>query len=286
MGIPTSRPGSMPGAMFSTLLTQGAVLLGACVEGLDPSGEAEQGGSTAAALASQAEVVSAGWHLAQLLPRLAASLSAELRDPLAHAAYPGGVSEWLRCMSVVCANLTRPLALIFGLPLGGCSPAQLATWAEAVTASLRLLPCMATLNAQLQQLNEELRGAQDWCDELVEQLQDNLPCQLQEVGQQLEQLSNTAAALPAKEAAAWTSLSSRLWALHTALCRLIAALAAPAAPLSLLGARVAADEWRGLLLCLNLLLLAMVDAHRAAQRPPEALRPVYVAALVTDAAQQ
>lgn len=118
--------------------------------------------------------------------------------------------------------------LVCVVPLDDCSSAQLAAWLEAATAGLRLLPRLAALDAQLKQHSSELAEAEMCCTSIWSQLLSQLPQQLDKVGQQQRR--------EASHAAARGSLTAPLWALHTSLCRLVAALTAPAAQVARRGA--------------------------------------------------
>lgn len=267
--LPASRCGSMPGSLFSHVLVQGATLLAACLDGMDLQVEAVvEGARMEALMSSHPDVGAAAWRVVALLPRLLASLAAELGDLPAQAACAGGPIQWLRSMSACCTNLVKPLHFVYALPLIKCSPAQVGTWAAAVTASLRLLPRIAELDSALQQEGEDLNGAKVWCDELLERLANQLPWQLRQVEFGREQLASSASHAPPQEGTGAGRLPAQLWALHTTLCRLVAALAVPAAPLRLPGAPLNGLEWCELHSCLNAVLLAAVDAHRLALRIP------------------
>lgn len=267
--LPASRCGSMPGGLLSNVLVQGVTLLAACLDGMDLQVEAAvEGAHTEALMSSHPDVGAEGWRVVALLPRLLASLAAELGDSQAQAACAGGPIQWLRSMSACITNLVKPLHFVYALPLSKCGPAQLVAWTAAVTASLRLLPRITALDSQLQQEGEELIGAEVWCGELVERLVNQLPWQLRQVEFGLQRLASSAAHAPPQEGTGAGMLPAQLWALHTTLCRLVAALAAPAAPLRLPGAPLNALEWCELRSCLNAVLLAAVDAHWLALRIP------------------
>lgn len=283
--LPASRSGSMPGGMFSKLLLDGTALLGTCLTSMvAPHAIALQHGSTATQEASQTELSAAGWHAVRLMPRLAASLAAELDDPQAPAAFSAGVPVYWNNLSVACAHLAHLHGLVYALQLGDCSPAQLAAWLAAVTATLQLLPRLLALDVRLKQHSSELNGAEACCTDIMPQLVIQLPRQLEQVLHQAQQqrrrqqqLSGNAASRPANDAAAWGSLPLPLWALHTALCRLIAALTAPVEPLSLPGEALDSQAWRNILFCLNASLIAAVDAHRFVQQSRPATRIDFLA---------
>ena len=257
-----SHSGSLPGQIFSLLLVKATGLLAACLYGMAKQQMAAIRRDTVAApLARQADMIAAGWHAVQLLPRLAASFTAEMEDPMAHTSFPGGLSGWLGSMSATCGNLCQPLLLVYSLPLVGCSPAQLATWLEAVAASLRLLPRMVALDARLKQHSSRFDGAEVGCGQLLRLPVVLLPLRLEQSQQQLEQLHSSTGELHPDDTAAWQSLQSQLWALHTSLCRLIAALTAPAAPLSVPDVQLTSLHWDSLLLSLHSSLHCILLAH-------------------------
>ncbi len=278
--LPASRAGSMPGDIFSLLLMQGTSLLGSLLGSLDDSNTAARESSSAAAsLASQAELAAAGWHVVQLMPRLAASFAAELDDPQAHAAFPYGLSNWLTTLSVACVHLAHLLGLVYELPLSDSDPAQLAAWLAAVTASLRLPQRLSALDVQLKQHNIDPIGAQMCCASVMRQLVGQLPGQLEEAGWQVQQQrqqllqhqqQSAEDARPGSQAAAWGSLVAPLWAFHTSLCRLVAALSSTAAPLNLPGVALHARAWQQLLFCLNASLSIAADSCQLAN---ERLQP-------------
>ena len=145
--LPASRSGSIPGEIFSALLITGTVLLGLCLTSMAGPGQATLQGGIAAA--SDTEFAAAAWHAVQQVPRLAASFAAELDDPQAQAASPGGTPAYLESLSVAGNYLAQPLGLVYTLQLTDCSFAQLAAWLAAATANLRLLPRLSALDARL-----------------------------------------------------------------------------------------------------------------------------------------
>lgn len=237
-------------------------LLAACLYGMAKQQMAAIRCDTVATpLARQADMIAAGWYAAQLLPRLAASFTAEMEDPMVHASFPGGLSGWLSSLSASCCNLCQPLLLVYSLPLVGCSPAQLASWLAAVAASLRLLPRMVALDARLKQHSSRFDGAEVGCGQLLRLPVVLLPSRLEQSQQQLEQLHSSTGELHPDDTAAWQSLQSQLWALHTSLCRLIAALTAPAAPLSVPNVQLTSLHWDSLILSLHSALHCILLAH-------------------------
>lgn len=261
--LPTSRAGAMPGDAFSRLLFEGTSLLVQCLYGvLFPDAAGMERGSEAAPTASDTELSAAAQIALQLVPRLVSSYAAELDDPQACAAYPAGVPIYFNNLSVACCYLAQPLSLPFLFQLEECSAAQLNGWLAAVTATLRLLPRLSALDAQLKQHGSEMVWAERCCSSILEQLVRYLPQQLGQIARRMQQLSGSAAVL---DGVAWGSLQAHLWALHTSLCRLVAALTAPVEPLSLPGVSLDGQAWRQLLFSLNASLLPAIDAHWLAQ---------------------
>ncbi len=261
--LPTSRSGPMPGIDFSLLLMHGTSLLGMCLGSMFASQAASlEGGSAALSEASGTELAAARWQAVRLLPRLAAGLAAELDDPQAGA----GISAWLANLSGVCAFLAWPVVWAYTLHLDRCSPAQLAALLAAVTASLRLLPSLSALDGRLKQHNRALVGAEVCCTSAMQQLAGKLPLRVEQILRQLQQADKDTASLPIEVVAAWGSLTAPLWALHTSLCRLVAALTAPVAPLSLPGVPLDAQAWHQLLFSLNASLQTVVMSKCLAQQ--------------------
>lgn len=273
--LPASRSGSIPGEVFSALVISGTVLLGLCLRSMISQGQAALEGGSAAA--SEAELAAAAWQAVQLVPRLAARFAAELDDPQAPAASPGGAPAYLESLSVACSYLAQPLGVVYSLQPTYCSQTQLAAWLAAATASLRLLPRLSALDERLKRHSGELIGVELCCGHVIEHLVNQLPWQLERVAGRFQLLSEKTAEQLAEEAVAWGSLAAPLWALHTSLCRLIAALTAPSAPLSLPGVALDARAWHQLLFCLNASLIAAADAHRLAERSQAATRAQFLA---------
>ena len=133
------------------------------------------------------------------------------------------------------------LQLAQALPhLASQSPRQLSAWVAAVVASVRLLPCLPQLDAQLKQHDSSLNGAEQLSSALLEFVL------LHAASRDLHP-STCTAPLPVGDAFSWGSVPEQAWELHTALCRLIAALADPAAPLRLPEEHLSPDRWLGLL---------------------------------------
>lgn len=271
----TSRPSTRPNSEFSMALQKAAGLLAACLHSILKPNQAalEQGGT--ALLALPAEVQAAMWQAAQLLPCLADSFTAEIDDT--HAPFLDGSAVWNSRLNAFCYDLCQPMCLVFALHLRECGARQLSTWLEAVKASLRLLPRMPRLHGQLQPDSGTLTGAEDYCTRLIRYLVKRLPHRMRELQAQLQQWSGSMTGPASDEAAALDSLPTQLWALHTGLCRLIAALTAPASPLSLPGPPLAASGWLALGSSLNAVLLAAVDAIRLVQHTVEATRVEFLA---------
>lgn len=98
----------------------------------------------------QPEHLQSAWRLVALLPRLAATVQALAGD----LRVPPGVSEhdWLTRLGRMCSLVASALEerdLPSGQP---ATVAQLACWAAAATAGLRLQPLLLQLHARLQQM--------------------------------------------------------------------------------------------------------------------------------------
>lgn len=261
--IAAARPASLPDEVFAADLTNAAGVLSRCCHGVAEAAEAASAGSPA-------EMRAATWHIAALLPQLAAALSSLTGSVEAQGGTAEGALE-LQRLDALCFNLHNILFVMNGLSLEGGSPQQMCTWLAAVTAGLRLLPCLSrALEAAAQQqvsLSKVATIRGGLVDICINRPPRRLLQLLTVLGQkQKHGHGSSTAALPPEEAAAWDNLPDQLWTLHTTVCRLVAALAAPEAPLRLTGQQMQPDLWR-LLLCLhNTLLIATVNSHRHTQR--------------------
>ncbi len=265
--LPTSRPSGESGPFWSSLVSSGASLLATLSTLISAQPATTAGNREAAEAASHAEA--AFWHVARLLPRLAASLAALASDPLAHTSSPSGMASWLADLDVFCYNMRQLHAQAYALSVGQCNARQLTCWLDAVAACLRLAPCLAQL-ARLRQENRRDTAALLYSN-LLDALSHDLPRQLCQLGQACgsQQLgSSSTAGLPPDEAATWGGLPAHLWALHTSLCHFVAALTSAAAPLHPPGERLSAESWRTLQWNLSALLVVTTDVHRLVERSP------------------
>ena len=148
--------------------------------------------------------------------------------------------------------------MMFGLDLETSSPQQICTWLAAAAAGLQLLPVCARL-AEVATHPSESEKVRFFIGSMMSLFVEGLPWQLQQltVLQQLQQQQSSGL----EEATAWDSLPTLQWALHTSLCRFIATLSAPNAPLRLPGQKIAPSRWRPLLSSLNYLLIALANSH-------------------------
>lgn len=264
--LPVERPSGMAAAVFSTLQTNAAALLAVCAAvaleqpiNPEPSLEAEAAdGTTQARAPSQAEHGQAAELVVELLPRLMATVAAMQEDlQVAPAALPADMGTFLPNLDSICTHFSIMLQqLMHALPYLATerqSPHQLSAWFPAATACVRLLPCLPPLHLKqhnsnccsVEQLSTMLLAFVFWhatCPEL--------------------HASACSAPLPADDVSAWGDLAVQAWELHTALCRLAAALAAPTAPLRLPCEGLSASSWLSLLHSLNVQLLDMAKVHQ------------------------
>lgn len=196
----------------------------------------------------------AAWQSVSVLPRLAASLVALTGELEAQNVPANQRDSRLRDLHNISTSLRLPLYFVYGWQLQECSPQQLSCWLAAAAASLRLLPCFAVLSAQLRQPS----CFSDLCLDMLTVVTAELPKRLSQLAPVLQRLGSLAAELPPEQAAAWDGLPAQLWALHTAVCRLVAA-----APARLPGVQLTAHQWRSLHICLSSLLSLCCDAHMA-----------------------
>lgn len=264
--LPTSRPSGESGPFWSSLVSSGASLLATLSTLISAQPAATLANREAAEAASHAEA--AFWQVARLLPRLAASLAALASDPLAHTSHPTGTASWLADLDVFCYNMRQLHAQAYALSVAQCNARQLTCWLGAVAACLRLAPWIAQL-VRLRQENSRDTAALLYSS-LLDALSHELPRQLHQLAQSSMQLGRSRAAVrqPPDEAAVWEQLAAQLWGLHTELCRFIAALSSPVAPLRLPGEQLSAKDWRTLQWSLSALLLLTTDVHRLVQQSP------------------
>lgn len=268
LALPTSRPSGEAGPVWSMRLATGSALLaiiGGSITQLSSADTQQTGEAAASQAARRAEAVaSVRWQAARLLPRLASSLAALANNPQANTTFPAGTASWLDDLNSVCYSLRNMLRQVYDLSLAQCSARQLACWLETVAACLRLAPCLA----QVIRLGQE-NGTALLYSRLLDALNHGLPRQLRQLARMLQQLGHgsAAAAVPPDEAAAWEGLPARLWALHTGLCRFVAALSSAAAPLRPPGEQLSADEWLMLQWNLSAVLVLTVNLHRRQLHP-------------------
>lgn len=241
--VPVTRPSSMPEDRWSCNLCSAAALLAACCSVLasqashrSPAGQADEAAGRSAG--PPAGHTAAALQLADLLPQLAAALAAR-GDSQARAAFPFSEEMWLSQLHGTCADMCQPVCMLSSLHLHECSPSQLSRWPTAATAALRLLPSLSWLDAQLRQHSSGFPGAADLYSSIISWVLDRLPDRLQ----QLPPLPHQLASLSADESAAWDCTQAQLWALHTSLCGLVAALSSPAQPLGLPDGQLTAQHW-------------------------------------------
>jgi len=272
--LPTSRPNGVSGPLWLEHLAFRAALLDTLANyiSMQSSTDAQQP-ATAGSLDESARATSqagaaaaAALQVARLLPQLATTVAALVKDMQDLATYPNEPSL-LQRLNQLCHSMLGLQAQVYALSLEQCSAQQLACWLEAVVASLRLAPSLTQLAARLELASGRVNWAANAHSGLLRLLQQELPRQLLQLAQALrsQQPSATAEQAP-DEAAARHSLPARLWGLHTTLCRLIATLTSPAAPLRPPSERLSASGWRALQWCLSTLLVQTTDMHRLLQR--------------------
>ncbi len=272
------RRAAMPGSVYAAALANATALLSVCLQKLTGSRRTGAGGSPEAApAASQAERTAAGWHVAALLPQLRSAIAAwegDLRQ---------GISGDPLSPSCILLNLRPALHMMSGLQLGDSSPQQVCAWLAAATAALQLLPCAARLATSAGQPGVS-EGVAEWIGSVLWLFVDMLPAQMHQlVGQfQRRQQHSTSVSsqqdlLPStsSEDATWDELPAQLWALHTSLCRLIAALSAPVAPLCFpgQGQQLTPGKWRLMLTAVSTVLIAFVHSQHCSPRPLASSQP-------------
>lgn len=119
-------------------------------------------------------------------------------------------------MNAACANLASVLAALGCLARQPATPAQLASWAAAAVAGLRLQPLLLRLAPSSQQLSlrhEDAAAVFDGAERLSRSL-------LQHVWERMPSLQEQGDAGAADSDATRRALAFRLWELHTATARL------------------------------------------------------------------
>lgn len=273
--LPISPHSAGPGQECKDLASATALLGTLCQRVLRGAQlSAADGNSEASQLVSwrQGEaVVAAGRHAVRVLPHLAASLAAQAAAFQAHGTPgPRPVDLNTTCHSLrwplfsACALELQVLMPNLGQP--DSAPQQLSCCLEAMAASLQLLPCLSQLDAPLRQHSGSFDGASSLCSDISSLLVDEWEHQLSQLPLWLQQLSSIASQLP-PEQAAWDSLLVQLWGLHTSLCRLVAALSLPGAPLLLPGVQLTQHHWQMLQASLCAVLVAMAEGVQLMQQP-------------------
>lgn len=269
--VSTAQPDGTPGNEWSRHLNNAATLVSALCQQVAEQHLAAQasvaaGGEqeAARALSCGETAAAAGWQVARVLPQLAASLAALSRVAPSHTAAPDDSPSGLGDLHDICLRLRWPLHLLLDKSLRQCSARQLSCWLNAVAASLRLLPCFGLLDARLRQHEG---GSYDdraavLSDFLIRLLVAWLPDPLFECQAELCLPSGRVETLCSDDAAAWDSLPAQLWALHTGLSRLVAALTAAPGARSLTGAELTARQWRSLQYCIGFLTTLNADVHQ------------------------
>lgn len=156
-----------------------------------------------------AQLAEAGWHVAGLLPDLAAAMAALEHDPKCTATSAEPRESWVQNVSSFCRSLLLWLRPRYTLQLSQCSPQQLSVWVGSATAGLRLLPCLRRLYSQLRQHNGGCDAPANVARCIVSLLVDSLPRQLQNMLHVMlyrhqQQHGGTGAGLD-DDAAAWTA---------------------------------------------------------------------------------
>lgn len=270
---------------FGAALASATALLGLCCEVMDQPKSEPVGGSMAApADEGPAQLAEAGWHVAALLPDLAAAMAALEHDPKCTGTSAEARESWVQNVSSFCRGLLLPLRPLHALQLSQCSPKQVSVWVAAATAGLRLLPSLGRLDSELRQHNGGCDAAAAVTRCIVGLFVDNLPRQLHSMlAVMMHRQQQHDAEAARRDATAWNGQPAQLWALHTTLCRLIAALTAPQAPLCLPGVALDSQFWRALLLSLHALLFAVADFYRHAPHLPSTCVSEWHLALMTRA---
>lgn len=177
------------------------------------SGDVSSSSGAAAAAESgsdSSERQSAAWQLVALVPRLTPAIQL-CADSLADDDTQG----WTNLESM-CVNLATSLQLLRCLPRQPATPAQLASWAAAATAGIRLQPALLQLQASQKRLNLRRKngtaaGGPGWLSwQLTQDLWAALP---------VCQQASDAAATPASTAEK-RSAATALWQLHSTYARL------------------------------------------------------------------
>ena len=217
-GLPLPRPADMPAAHFCCLHGHAAQLLNTCTAHMAEQVEEGQGGGSSGVETGPGtnQLQLAAWRLLAAVPRLTSIVQALADDPDAASAFSSGPDVWSHNLNGACANLSVALHLLGCLGEVPATPAQLASWAAAGAAGLRLQPLLLQLDASFQQLSLQLEGSQPPPDG-AEWLSWAL---LRHVWQSAPMLQEQQDAAMADSAAAQRSQAFRLWELHTATARL------------------------------------------------------------------
>lgn len=153
--LPAPRPSGMAASPFMELHSSAAVLLNQCCSGMLRKELAEEppervgSNSTAAAAESSSsgseQRQAAAWRLMAVLPKLGAAIQALADEPEAATAFPADHRSWEAEIQAICVFLQQPLTLLTVLRDEPASPEQLASWAAAASAALRLQPSCCCL---------------------------------------------------------------------------------------------------------------------------------------------
>lgn len=281
--LPTTRPSGMQAADWSSDAAAAATLLAICCGGLviqvagayqGEAGSSGSGAQTNVPAESVGAAAAAAWQLVGLLPQLMATIAGLGQERDADGAFPDGFSSWLDNLHSMCGNLSVPLQLLHILLHVDCTVPQLTSWLQAATASVRLLPCLSRLDAQLQQGRGTAPNGAQRLSRAVWKLfaQISLP--------RVQASSSSAEDPLSEQTAAWDRLLEQLWAQHTTQCRLIHALTAAVAPLRLPGVQLAVHDWHGVLWRLNILLLLSVTTQGLRQQLDSTASILYLVSMM------
>lgn len=248
------QPGGQPSDAAAAAFLPATVVLAICCRGAVEAFRRAKAAGGAAAASVDSQAGGACLRIATLLPRLMPAIAQLLGSPPSSTESTASYGLWMADQNVIVASLAPALYLLQTMLPVPCSHTQLTIWLRAACASLRLLPRLAQLDVQLQQhVPSRSTGAQLLCRTIIHTF----------VVGKLPWLPQRSASEPRPaEAAAWDGLAEQVCALHTSMCRLVAALTAPAASLSLPGMQLAADGWQQLCYRLDVLLLLLVDVQQ------------------------
>lgn len=278
--LPLHRPASMSAAHFVQLHDLAVELLRVCSQGIfEADGgrwrqmEADGGSSTSTSSTSSSGGCSssasrnnssggragsegcssgsngyrqqAAWQLVALVPRLAAIVRALAEVPTAS---PG-------VLQGACSNVAAALCLLVVLYKQSPSAAQLASWAAAAAAGVRLQPLLLQLDERFQRVQQrpaaggsEAAGAQRLSRVLLAWLWRSKPA-----------FGQPPASTSTEE---WEQLAASLAELHSAGCRLVHFMVSRGSPA--LAGRLSddpADDWSEHSVALTLIHCEMYDAH-------------------------